>query len=171
MPLLAGKFLRFWVTAFDLAAQVIAARWLHSRAIEVFFPTVAVVYSGRLLFSTADFFSASPEYFVCQLALYNLTNGHLVIVLLLYTIIAFTGIWLNVHGSRYARRVRVVGTLFGCIFWAWAFWSLALNEGSIGLSSFCLVSAIFNVRLLGLAFANLPSSGDPWAKTPIKKGG
>lgn len=146
-----------------MLADLFAARWLgNGRAIECFLALVAagvgllMIAAGHRLFSAALFIQAG---------------------------LAGCGLVGNLLGWPRSRELRFSGAAIGCAIWSWLagglVWTWLADHLGLGdqlpwildcggvariiLLSFFFFATLFSVRIMGMALAGLPRSGDPRA--------
>jgi hypothetical protein len=141
-----------------MLAELFAARWLgHGRAIECYLACVTVIYGVALLMPGAAF-DSRVTYDLAWLGYGQV----LAIPLLLHAVLAGTGLAGNIAGWRSSRMLRFFGGMLGCAIWTWYTIKFALGDqfAAVGFP-FCAMAALFSVRVMGMALANLPRPGVP----------
>lgn len=141
--------------------HVFAARWLgHGRAIEAYLILVCGTYAAILLIhpsSAAD----SPA----TLDLYWSGNSQFVaMIFVAKALTSGTGLVLNIVNLPGSRFFRISGACLGSVIWAWyvAKFSLVGEPATLGMV-FAAVSFLVSIRIMGMAYANLPRPGAPGA--------
>jgi hypothetical protein len=145
----------------DLIASLFAAPWLgHGRAIECFLAIVAGLYGSLLLLIPEAAFDSKATVDIAWLGY----GQYLALPLIIKASLTGTGLLLNIRGMRYSRQFRFLGALLGTLIWiflAAKFLVLGLIA-SVGFP-FCAPAALFSVRIMGMALADLPRPGAPGA--------
>jgi len=141
--------------------SILAAPWLgHGRAVECFLTCVAAMQGLILLFDTTAAYDSKAT---VDLAWWGYGQW-LALPFLVKATLSGSGLIFNIHGLPYSRALRFSGAFVGCMIWTWYAAKLLLLGAPAAMGTpFCIMSALFSMRIMGLALAGLPRPGAPGA--------
>lgn len=139
-------------------ADFAAARWLgHGRAMELYLACVTAIYGIALLTQSGNI--GNPT--TADLAWFGY-DRFFAIPLLAHAALAGSGLIGNILGWPWSRWARFAGAMLGCAMWTWVSVKLGI-VGNFSASGFVFgaPAALFCVRIMGMALADLPHPGSP----------
>lgn len=145
-----------------------AAPWLgHGRATECFLAMTALFYAVVLTLVPGAVAESRATFGLAWLGYQN----WLVVCLFAKAVLTGVGLVLNITGLlrsphwgkvSMAGWIRFAGAWVGFLIWVWLTTQFVLADSvaSIGFP-FCVMAALFSLRIMALSLAGLPPSGAP----------
>lgn len=135
-----------------------AAPWLgHGRATECSLAMTAMLYGVLFLTVPGTPFDSKATWEIAWLGYGN----WLAYPFLAKAILTGSGLVMNIRGIRGASWLRFAGAWLGFLIWTWLASQFALNHSMVTGFPFCIVAALFSLRIMALSLAGLPIPGAP----------